>query len=67
MRVGARNPSIPRRNRSARTGAASGLRIAMKSGQEARRRKEHAMMFALALALVGVVVIKTLELVANLG
>jgi hypothetical protein len=42
----------------------------MESGREeqqgppTRSRKEHAMMFAFALALVGVVVLKSLEVVA---
>jgi hypothetical protein len=46
---------------------ARGPGLAMKSGRGRETRKEHAMMFAFPLAIVGLIVIKTLELVANHG
>jgi hypothetical protein len=47
--------------------AACGPGIAMKNGQAARSRKEHAMLIALPLAIVGFALLKTLELAANHG
>jgi hypothetical protein len=49
----------------ARAGCGPG--IAMKSGQAARSRKEHAMLIALPLAILGYALLKTLELAANHG
>ena len=43
---------------------ASGLRLAMERKQEPPAEKEHAMMFAFALAIVGTIVLGSIELVA---